>query len=43
VAIPSDLGNVESYEYRSSPEERDAEIQKFIARLRSASEVGAME
>lgn len=38
VTIPSDLGNVESYEYTSSPEERDPEIQKFIARLRSASE-----
>ena len=41
VTIPSDLGNVESYEYTSSPEERDPEIQKFIARLRSASEAEA--
>jgi hypothetical protein len=38
VTIPSDLGNVENYEYVSSPEERVREIQKFIARLRSASE-----
>ena len=38
VTIPSDLGNVESYEYTSSPKERDPEIQKFIAKLRSASE-----
>jgi hypothetical protein len=37
VTIPSDLGNVEKYEYTASPEERDTEIQKFIARLRSAS------
>lgn len=43
VTIPSDLGNVENYEYTSSPEERDAEIQKFIARLRSASEAGALD
>lgn len=41
VTIPSDLGNVESYEYTSSPEEREPEIQKFISRLRSASEVDA--
>ncbi len=39
VTIPSDLGNVESYEYTSSPEEREHEIQKFISKLRSASEV----
>lgn len=41
VTVPSDLGNVENYEYTSSPEERDPEIQKFIARLRSASEAEA--
>ena len=34
VTIPSDLGNVENYKYTSSPEERNDEIQKFIARLR---------
>jgi predicted nucleotide-binding protein len=39
VTIPSDLGNVENYEYTSSPEERNLEIQKFIARLRSANDV----
>ena len=38
ITIPSDLGNVEHYTYRSSPEERDPEIQKFIAELRSASQ-----
>jgi hypothetical protein len=40
VTIPSDLGNVENYEYTSGPEDPDLEpkIQKFIARLRSASE-----
>ena len=43
VTIPSDLGNVENYEYTSSPEERHDEIQKFIARLRSASEAGAFD
>jgi hypothetical protein len=43
VTIPSDLGNVESYEYTSTPEERELEIQRFIARLRSASEADAME
>lgn len=41
VTIPSDLGNVENYGYTSNPEERDPEIQKFIARLRSASEADA--
>jgi hypothetical protein len=40
VTIPSDLGNVENYEYTSTPEERDTEIQKFIERLRSAGEDG---
>jgi hypothetical protein len=38
VTIPSDLGNVESYEYASDPEERDREIQRFLLRLRSASD-----
>lgn len=40
VTIPSDLGNVESYEYTSGPEDPAVEhrIQKFIARLRSASD-----
>lgn len=38
VAIPSDLGNVENYEYTSDPEERATEIQKFIARLRAAGD-----
>ena len=38
VVLPTDLGNVESYEYTSSPEERAPEIQRFIARLRSASD-----
>ena len=45
VTIPSDLGNVEDYEYTSSPEEPKprAAIQKFIARLRSASEADAFD
>jgi len=34
VTIPSDLGNVEHWEYRSDPEERHVEIQKFITTLR---------
>jgi len=40
VTIPSDFGNVESYEYQVGPEDADVEprIQKFIARLRSASD-----
>jgi hypothetical protein len=40
VTIPSDLGNVEHYEYKTGPEDPDVEprIQKFIARLRSASD-----
>ena len=38
ASIPSDLGNVENYEYTDSPEERAREIQQFIARLRSASD-----
>ena len=40
VTIPSDLGNVENYEYTSGPEDPALEpkIQRFIARLRSASE-----
>ena len=38
VTIPSDLGNVESYEYSSGPEDLAVapRIQQFIARLRSA-------
>lgn len=45
VTIPSDLGNVEHYEYTSGPEDPDLEpkIQQFIARLRSASEVEAFD
>lgn len=42
VTIPSDLGNVESHEYTASPLERAAEIQRFIARLRSASDADAI-
>ena len=38
VAIPSDLGNVETYEYLSNPEECATQIQRFIAKLRSASD-----
>jgi len=40
VNIPSDLGGVEKYEYTTSPDEAQAAatIQKFIARLRAASE-----
>jgi predicted nucleotide-binding protein len=40
VTIPSDLGNVESYKYTTSPLEGEGEavIQKFIAKLRSASD-----
>ena len=38
VTIPSDLGNVETYAYKRQPSERDAEIQRFIATLRSASD-----
>lgn len=38
VTIPSDLGNVETYDYTSSPEEQIDKIQLFIAKLRSASE-----
>ena len=36
--IPSDLGNVENYEYVTSPEECAAQLQRFITRLRSASD-----
>jgi len=43
VTIPSDLGNVENYEYTSSPEERGLEIEKFIARLRSAGDADAVD
>jgi len=40
VTIPSDLGNLENYEYTSGPDDPALEpkIQRFIARLRSASE-----
>jgi hypothetical protein len=38
VGVPSDLGNVEHYEYDTSPEECSAAIERFIARLRSASD-----
>jgi Predicted nucleotide-binding protein containing TIR-like domain len=43
VTIPSDLGNVENYEYVSGPEDPEVEpkIQQFIAKLRSASEAEA--
>jgi hypothetical protein len=45
VTIPSDLGNVENYEYMSGPEDPALEpkIQKFIARLRSASEADGFD
>jgi hypothetical protein len=45
VTIPSDLGNVENYEYTSGPEEPVLEpsIQKFIERLRSASDAGGFD
>lgn len=38
VTIPSDLLNVETYEYKSGPQDLEDVLQKFIARLRSASE-----
>jgi predicted nucleotide-binding protein len=38
VNIPSDLGNVEHYPYKTSPDERNDEIEKFLDRLRSASD-----
>jgi hypothetical protein len=38
VNIPSDLGNVEHYPYTTSPNEPNEEIQKFLDRLRSASD-----
>lgn len=38
ATIPSDLGNVEHYQYSDSPLEREPEIRRFIARLRSASD-----
>ena len=38
VNIPSDLGNVEHYSYTESPEQPHKEIQKFLDRLRSASD-----
>lgn len=38
VTIPSDLGNVENYNYTSTPEECTDEIQKFITRLVSAND-----
>ena len=38
VNIPSDLGNVEHYAYGTSPAEPEGVIQKFLDRLRSASD-----
>lgn len=38
VHIPSDLGNVEHYAYETSPTEAQDAIQKFLDRLRSASD-----
>jgi hypothetical protein len=38
VNIPSDLGNVEHYPYVKSPDEPNEAIQKFLDRLRSASD-----
>jgi len=38
VTIPSDLLGVETYDYEASPLERSAIIEKFISRLRAASE-----
>ncbi len=40
VTIPSDLGNVETHEYSSGPQDPAVEpaIRQFIAKLRSASE-----
>jgi hypothetical protein len=45
VTIPSDLGNVEHYEYTSGPEDPavESKIQAFITRLRSASEADGFE
>jgi len=39
TTIPSDLGNVEHYAYESDPHECHEQIQNFIKRLRSASDV----
>jgi hypothetical protein len=41
VMIPSDLGNVEHYEYTDAPSERDEEIRQFIERLRSPREAAS--
>jgi hypothetical protein len=41
VTIPSDLGNVEHYGYDADPTERMTEIDRFLDRLRSASDVNA--
>jgi hypothetical protein len=38
VNIPSDLDNVEHYPYATSPDEPNKAIQKFLDRLRSASD-----
>jgi predicted nucleotide-binding protein len=43
VTIPSDLGNVENYEYTSNPEECARQIQKFITKLRSANDATDMD
>jgi hypothetical protein len=43
VTIPSDLGNVRTEKYTSDPRECATAIQKFIARLRSASEADAFD
>ena len=38
MTIPSDLGNVENYEYTFTPEELAPRIQAFIAKLRAATD-----
>jgi predicted nucleotide-binding protein len=38
VAIPSDIGNVEHYDYDDDPRERDPQIKKFIHKLRFGSD-----
>lgn len=38
VSIPSDLGNVERYSYVDSPTDANGAIQRFLDRLRSASD-----
>ena len=39
VAIPSDIGNVEHFNYTDDPLQCDAAIQKFIQRLRLGSDI----